>query len=362
MGSRSLPVTVAYKSILIYLAPGVGKVLQKMLSVLLADRIRVVSLPEESRPEKAIEAACGTDSPCLLITDSRSFSNVPTELKRLILGELSGPARALSLFTLDHRDSRVTGVVGSRFVGYDLGQILRAATGNSPVNLNMNSVFQPNRRALIKLLTHDFPPMIKVAKDYFEELYTLSVDWLPRIFGGGEEWSRDAKERLKGEIKEAIAAKNEGLLANIIKRMSSLLDAETCSTPRDGAEEPGSYLEMFMENTAGLIRTIRSSMTELPGAGPLPTPSYSAEAALNFWLCWWVWKFMGFDEGQEILFNNTFYKETFYYIALNAEQMGRRRLWEDLKGIYQKGTSEEVICELENKMHEVTEGFEGLSR
>jgi hypothetical protein len=101
-------------------------------------------------------------------------------------------------------------------------------------------------------------------------------------------------------------------------------------------------------------------MTGLTDVGPLQTRSFSAEAALNFWLCWWVWRFLGFDEEHEILFNNTFYKETFYYIALNVRRAGCR-IREDLRGIYHKENEEDVVSELENALHRVTERFQSLS-
>jgi hypothetical protein len=356
MSSRSLPETLVFKSILVHLAPSAGRALQKVLSLLLTDQVRVSCLTEEAKPEKAIETGCRSGSPCLFITETSVFAKMPAELKRLILGELDGPARTLSLIILDRRDNGLTGGVHR----LSLVQLLRIVTGTSPVILNINSVLQPHRRALIKMLTHDFPPMIKVNKDYFEELYALSIDWLPRIFGIGEVWTREARERFKSEIQEAIAAKNDALLASLIKRISSLLDDDMCLILRDGSDGADSYFEIFKENTGRLIRTIRSSMTGLTDVGPLQTRSFSAEAALNFWLCWWVWRFLGFDEEHEILFNNTFYKETFYYIALNVRRAGCR-IREDLRGIYHKENEEDVVSELENALHRVTERFQSLS-
>lgn len=173
--------------------------------------------------------------------------------------------------------------------------------------------FHKNFNELLHLLSHDFINVYSINCDFFKEIYLLHKEWLNKIFKIDEKQKSVFEEnKFKLALKRFEEKTDNG--KSLMSYFQSLKNVNISEKKASSINEKNKIFSLFVENTSEITNKIGKDKKSLFRMKEKERANFSRIGALNFWLCWWMWKEFNFLEEFRLYFEKLFFKGSLYTI------------------------------------------------
>ena len=179
-----------------------------------------------------------------------------------------------------------------------------------PLPLNL----QRNFEQLLHFLCHDFINAYITNRYFFREIYMLHEEWIAKIFKiAPNQRSIYKEDKVEVALNKMEEKFDSGESLKLYLKYLNNIEFNEHST--SDINERNEIFTLFLENTSEIINEMNRRGKSLFKMNEKDRASFSRKVALNFWLCWCVWKEFNFLEEYSIYFEKTFFRESFYTLC-----------------------------------------------